>query len=270
MTVEKHSFAPEKLKGVLRLKILELHNSANAGHIGCSLSCIDILIAVLLGKKTEKDSFILSKGHAASALYTSLNQMGEISDEELKTFYQNGTRLPAHPAPLKFKNIPFATGSLGHGFPVAAGIAKANKLSGGNGYVYVVMSDGETNEGTTWEAAHFSQKHKLDNLILIIDNNGLQGFGNLDDVLGDTTDSKKWEALGFDCVVVDGHDVSAISNCIESLKKQVNNQPKVIIAKTIKGKGVSFMENKLEWHYLPMSEDLYIESQNEILKKYSS
>src|ERR1035437_7844738 len=117
----------------LRKKILELHYNANAGHIGCSLSCIDILIAVLIQNKSEKDSFILSKGHAASALYVSLNHMGEISDEELDTFYKNGTALAAHPAPLKFKSIPFATGSLGHGFPVGAGIAKANKLLSSTG-----------------------------------------------------------------------------------------------------------------------------------------
>src|ERR1035438_7330915 len=118
----------------LRKKILELHFKANAGHIGCSLSCIDILIATLIQNKTEKDSFILSKGHAASALYVSLNHLGEISDEELNTYYKNGTILPAHPAPLKFKSIPFATGSLGHGFPVGAGIAKANKLLNSTGF----------------------------------------------------------------------------------------------------------------------------------------
>jgi len=253
----------------LRKKILELHYKANAGHIGCSLSCIDILIAVLIQKKSKKDSFILSKGHAASALYVSLNHLEEISDEELSAFYKNGTSLPAHPAPLKFESIPFATGSLGHGFPVGVGIAKANKLLKANNFVYVVMSDGETNAGTTWEAAHFSLKHELDNLILIIDNNGLQGFGDLDDVLGDSTDSKKWEALGFDCVTVDGHDISAICNCVESLKNKKNKKPKVIIAKTVKGMGVSFMENKLDWHYLPMSDAQYSAAQNELLEKYS-
>src|ERR1017187_10209619 len=111
----------------LRKKILELHFKANAGHIGCSLSCIDILIATLILQKSDKDSFILSKGHAASALYVSLNYLGEISAEQLSAFYQNGTTLSAHPAPLKFEGIPFATGSLGHGFPVGGGIALANK-----------------------------------------------------------------------------------------------------------------------------------------------
>lgn len=253
----------------LRKKILELHYGANAGHIGCSLSCIDILIATLIGKKREKDTFLLSKGHAASALYASLNYLGEISDKELSTYYKNGTALPAHPAALKFKGIPFATGSLGHGFPIGAGISLGSKLSGESGYTYVVMSDGETNEGTTWEAANFAVKHQLNNIILIIDNNGLQGFGELNEVMGNTTDIAKWQALGFKTATVDGHNIEAIQNAIELLKKSGNDKPKVLIAQTIKGKGVSYMENKLEWHYHPMTEQLYHEALNEVAEKYS-
>ncbi len=246
-----------------------MHYKANAGHIGCSLSCIDILIAVLIGKKTEKDTFILSKGHAASALYVSLNHIGEVSDEELNTFYKNGTALPAHPAALKFKGIPFATGSLGHGFPIGAGISVASKLLDDGGFTYVVMSDGETNEGTTWEAANFAVSNQLNNLILIIDNNGLQGFGELNDVMGNTTDIAKWQALGFETATVDGHTISEIQNAVDSLKISGSNKPKVIIAKTVKGKGISFMENKLEWHYHPMTEALYNQALNEITEKYS-
>jgi transketolase len=257
------------IQSKLRRKILELHYRANAGHIGCSLSCIDILIAVLIGKKTEKDTFILSKGHAASALYVSLNHLGEISDEELDTFYKNGTALPAHPAALKFKGIPFATGSLGHGFPIGTGISMGSKLLADGGYTYVVMSDGETNEGTTWEAANFAVKNQLNNIILIIDNNGLQGFGELTEVMGNTTEISKWKALGFEAATVDGHAVSEIQNTVDTLKKSNNNKPKVIIAKTVKGKGISFMENKLEWHYLPMTEQLYNQALNEITEKYS-
>jgi len=252
----------------LREKILGLHYVANAGHIGCSLSCIDILIAVLISKKTEKDTFLLSKGHAASALYVSLNYLGEISDEELSTYYKNGTTLPAHPAALKFKGIPFAIGSLGHGFPIGTGISLGSKLLADGGYTYVVMSDGETNEGTTWEAAHFAVKHQLNNLILIIDNNGLQGFGEVNDVMGNTTDIAKWQAIGFETATVDGHDIDAIQNAIESFQNSKNNKPKVLISKTVKGKGVSFMENKLEWHYNPMTEDLYKQALSEIAEKY--
>ena len=253
----------------LRRKILELHYKANAGHIGCSLSCIDILIATLILQKTDEDSFILSKGHAASALYASLNHLGEISDQQLNTYYKNGTTLPAHPAPLKFPGIPFATGSLGHGFPVGAGIAKAKKISGEKGFVYVVMSDGETNEGTTWEAIHFSVKHKLDNLILVIDKNKLQGFGSTQNVLGDTSAERDWAGLGFEVSSADGHDVASLAGMVAACKKSSNDKPKVIIADTVKGKGISFMENRLEWHYLPMSADQYKTSLAEIEQKYS-
>lgn len=256
------------IQSKLRKKILELHYQAKAGHIGCSLSCIDILIAVLIGKKSKKDTFLLSKGHAASALYVSLNYLGEIPDEELKTFYKNNTALPAHPAALKFKNISFATGSLGHGFPIGAGISLGSKFSGDGGYTYVVMSDGETNEGTTWEAAHFAVKHQLNNIILIVDNNGLQGFGELNDVMGNTTDIAKWQTLGFEAISVDGHNIAEIQDKIEMLKKSTNNKPKIIIAKTVKGKGVSFMENKLDWHYLPMTEELYKQAMNDVINQY--
>jgi transketolase len=131
------------------------------------------------------------------------------------------------------------------------------------------MSDGETNEGTTWEAAHFAVKHQLDNLVLVIDNNGLQGFGGLDEVMGNTTDITKWQAMGFETATADGHNIKEIQDAIEVLKKSGNNKPKVLIAKTVKGKGISFMENKLEWHYHPMTEQLYREALNEITEKYS-
>ncbi len=172
----------KNLQGKLRTKILELHYRANSGHIGCSLSCIDLMIAFLRLKEKD-DVFKLYKGHAESALYTTLNEMGEIQDETLKTFYGDATTLPAHPAALKYPGIPFATGSLGHGFPIATGIAMAKKLKGEGGMSYVLMSDGETNEGTTWEAGHFAVSNQLDNLMVVVDKNGLQGFGNTADVL---------------------------------------------------------------------------------------
>ncbi|MBI4931859.1 MAG: transketolase [Bacteroidetes bacterium] len=260
---------PKLLQKELRKKILDLHFSANAGHIGCSLSCIDILIATLVLQKKEDDIFILSKGHAASALYVCLNHLGEISNEQLKTFYKNGTALPAHPAPQKFKSIPFGIGSLGHGFSLGAGVAKAKKISEETGFVFVVMSDGETNEGTTWEAGHFARQHKLDNLLLFVDKNKLQGFGETKDVLGDTCKEESWTALGFDVYTVDGHNIEEIINKMEIIKQSKNDSPKIIIAETIKGKGVSFMENKLDWHYLPMSAELYQRALKEILEKYS-
>jgi transketolase len=257
-----------KLQGKLRTKILELHFRANSGHIGCSLSCIDILISILKFKE-EEDRFILSKGHAATALYTILNEIGEIPDEAMDTFYKNATTLPAHPAALKYKAIPFATGSLGHGLPLGSGIAKANKLKNSTGISYVLMSDGETNEGTSWEAGHFAVANRLDNLVVFVDKNGLQGFGNTKDILGDTALPNVWSAIGFEVAEADGHSISAMVAAKEQLLKNRNGKPKMIIAKTVKGKGITYMEDKMEWHYLPMSEALYNEAVAKIKTDYN-
>ena len=260
----------EKLKGNLRLKILDLYKKANAGHIGCSLSCIDLMIASLIQNKKESDTFILSKGHAAGALYVTLNHLGEISDEVLDTFYQDGTTLPAHPAPNKHRSIPFATGSLGHGLPIGSGIAHASKIAGNDETCFVLMSDGETNEGTTWEAAHYAVSNQLDNLIVMIDKNGLQGFGNTTDILGDSADANKWKAMGFEVVQLDGHNVENLNQQILLFKNSKNGLPKIIIGNTIKGKGVSYMENKMEWHYLPMNDEQYEMAKNDVNKTYLS
>ena len=256
-----------RLQGKLREKILGLHFKAGSGHIGCSLSCIDLMIAILK-YQNPGDSFILSKGHAASALYTILNEVGEIPDDVMDTFYKNGTTLPAHPAALKYPAIPFATGSLGHGLPLATGIAKANKLKSEGGISYVLMSDGETNEGTTWEAAHFAIAHKLDNLVVFIDKNGLQGFGNTADILGDTASPHLWKAIGFEVYETDGHDVAKLLKLKNRITAKNNGKPKVVIANTIKGKGIAYMENKMEWHYLPMTETQYLEAIAEIKTQY--
>ncbi|WP_420149572.1 transketolase [Spirosoma sp.] len=260
----------QALQGQLRLKILSLYHKAHAGHIGCSLSCVDLMIAALVLRKREQDTFLLSKGHAAASLYACLNHLGEISDEELATYYHNGTTLPAHPAPNQHRGIPFATGSLGHGLPIGTGIAQAGKLLGDDSRVFVLMSDGETNEGTTWEAAHFALQNELDNLIVLIDKNGLQGFGKTADVLGDTADIRTWKAIGFETIEVDGHNVDDVLVIIDQLTDPAkrNGQPKVVIAKTVKGKGVSYMENQLEWHYLPMTEAQYEQAKADVNERY--
>ena len=266
--ITKRTIDFKQLQGKLRLKILEMYFNANAGHIGCSLSCIDMMIGSLMTHRKESEVFLLSKGHAAASLYACLHELGEISDEVLKTFYKNGTTLPAHPAPNKIKGIPFATGSLGHGLPIAIGIAQANKILGNNEFTYVLMSDGETNEGTTWEGGHYAVAKELDNLIVMIDKNGLQGFGNTDEILGVSADKNKWEAIGFEVVEVDGHDVSAIHSQINLFKTRKNGVPKLLIANTIKGKGVSYMENKMEWHYLPMKSEHYETAKKDVENNY--
>jgi transketolase len=256
------------LQGELRLRLLQMYNSANAGHVGCSLSCIDLLIAILFFSKKTEDTLILSKGHAAAALYACLHYLGELSDDTLASFYQEGTTLPAHPAPGKFKGIPFATGSLGHGFPIGCGVAHATKLQRGQGRTFVLMSDGETNEGTTWEAAHFALQHRLDNLVVIVDKNGLQGFGQTAEVLGDTASRRTWEAMGFEVWEVNGHDIPQLVEILANTASAHNGKPKLVIANTVKGKGISYMENKLEWHYLPMNGSQYEQAVSEIRSAY--
>jgi transketolase len=259
-----HLSTQKKLREVL----LSMYFEVNAGHIACSLSCIDLLIA-LFEIKTENERVILSKGHAAAALYAILNNTGEIDDQEIKTFYKNGTKLSAHPSANSYKNIPFALGSLGHGFPIGCGIANANKLLKNDEFVYILMSDGETNEGTTWEAAHYAVSKKLDNLIVLIDKNSLQGFGFTKDVLGDTAAFEKWKNIGFDVIELDGHNVENIIEQVNVLKIK-NSKPKLVIANTIKGKGVDYMENKLEWHYLPMDKSMYNQALLSLEKKYNA
>jgi len=256
-----------QLQGKLRTTILKMHFLANSGHIGCSLSCVDLLISILK-YMNEEDSFILSKGHAASALYVVLNELGKIPDEDLGTFYKDATKLSAHPAPLKYSSITFATGSLGHGLPLAVGVAKAKKLKKTRAFSYVLMSDGETNEGTTWEAAHFAVTNKLDNLIVLIDKNGLQGFAKTQDVLGDTANRKLWETIGFDVLETDGHNIEQILDAKQSFIEKQDGKPKLIIANTVKGKGVQFMENKLEWHYHPMNEKQFEEAIAQVKNDY--
>lgn len=269
-TTESQPLAEEllQLAGRLRLKTIELYRKANAGHIGCSLSCLDLMLATLIHHRRGDEVFLLSKGHAAAALYVCLNHLGEISDETLDTFYQNGTVLPAHPAPNQISGIPFATGSLGHGLPIGTGIAHADKLRGSDATTYVLMSDGETNEGSTWEAAHFAVRQGLDNLIVLIDKNGLQGFGETLDVFGDTANPRTWESMGFEVVETDGHDVPTLIECVSRLKNARSGRPKVIVAHTVKGRGVSYMENRLEWHYLPMNPEQYGQARTEISARY--
>ena len=257
------------LQFTLRLRLLDMYYKAKAGHIGCSLSCIDLLIASLLQIKKGTDSFILSKGHAAAALYACLEEMGSIGKVEMESFYKNGTRLPAHPAPLSFPEIPLATGSLGHGFPFAAGLAKAKKLKGENGHVMVILSDGETNEGSTWEAAHFAVSHRLDNLIVMVDCNGLQGFGNTANILGNSALPQKFSSIGMQTEETDGHDVGQIMSLLSRMKEEKNEKPKLIVAHTIKGKGVTFMENKMEWHYLTMNDEQYQKAKEDVTRNYS-
>lgn len=239
----------------IRRQFLRMHYEARAGHVASGLSAIDILTYVYSVWLRPPDQFILSKGHAASSLYATLHHFGKLSDAELATYYKDNTLLPAHPAARGVAAIPAATGSLGHGLPIAAGMAHSYKhLRGTDARVACLLSDGECNEGSTWEAALFAGHHRLDNLSVFVDTNGIQAFGRTEEVLTLEPFAKKWEAFGFDVSECSGHDFVALH---AALSLPSSGRPRCIIARTVKGKGVSFMENTVDWHYWPMNEAQY-------------
>lgn len=250
----------------LRKKILELHFVAKSSHIGTALSEIDLLTYLFGYFLSPSDRFVLSKGHGASGVYATLDYFSLMPKGMIETYYQNGTKLAAHPSPLALEYLPVATGSLGHGLSVAAGMALGSRFAGTNKKVACLISDGELNEGSIWEAALFSGHHKLSNLTVLVDFNGLQGFGRTTEVLNPEPVVQKWESFGFETRRTSGHDFSALHECFAGAKRE---KPLCIIADTIKGKGVSFMENTLEWHYLNLTPELYKKALNEVLEAHT-
>lgn len=261
-----------KIKKDTIKKLLAMYQKAKAGHIGSSLSCLDILIYLYFYKMKKNDKFILSKGHAAAALYAVLNKKGLITDKELDTYYLDGTLLSAHPpcGKDKIKGIIFGTGSLGHGLSLAVGLALAGKLKKKNHKIYCVLSDGDCNEGSTWEAAMFAAQHKLDNLVVIIDQNNLQGFGRSEEVISMEPMADKWQSFNFETEVIkNGNDFETINKGFNKMNQSKLKKPKCLIAKTTKGSGISFMEDRLEWHYLPMTDEQYNQALKEIEGNYA-
>lgn len=248
------------------LTLLKMYKKANAGHIGSSLSCIEILIDIVKNRLQEKDEIILSKGHAAAALYVALSLVNRIDPALLDDFYKDGTLLAAHPpCSGKIPSIPFGTGSLGHGLSLATGLALSTKFTKKAKKIFCVLSDGDCNEGSTWEAALFCSHHNLSNLVVIVDANGLQGIGQSSKILNLEPLGEKFKNFGFDVVEIkNGNSFDEIDSAFNSFKSE-SIKPKCIIARTIKGHGISFMENKVEWHYLPMTDELYEMTVNETL-----
>jgi transketolase len=238
-------------------QLLRLYQTARAGHIGTSLSCLEILVDLCFRRMAPEDVLILSKGHAAGALYTTLSLSGRMPEAPLDTFYQDGTLLAAHPpCSGKIQAIPFGTGSLGHGLSLACGTALAQRFTGKARHVYAVLSDGDCNEGSTWEAALFAAHHQLAQLTVVVDLNGLQGFGYTKDVLNLEPFVDKWRAFGFTVAVAeDGNDFASLAGAYDRLRDAPG--PRCLVARTIKGHGVSYMENRMEWHYLPMKDDQF-------------
>jgi transketolase len=235
-----------------RLRLLQMHFESGVGHIGGNLSCLDTLMALYHRVLGPNDRFVLSKGHAAGALYVTLWSLGILSDDDLKTFHKDGTRLSGHPPVRGIPEIPFATGSLGHGLSLAAGLALAKKLKGEEGRLFCLTSDGEWNEGSNWEALIFSRHHDL-KLTLIVDLNGLQGLGRTRDIADLEPLADKFRAFRVQTLNVDGHDLEAVTAALN----QEGEGPIAVVAKTKKGHGVSFMEGLFESHYLPLSPESY-------------
>ncbi|MBW2975683.1 transketolase [Candidatus Woesearchaeota archaeon] len=254
----------KKLTNQIRGKIVEMSYNGKAPHLGSALSCVDILTALYFdilsvdpgnSDYPNRDRFILSKGHAASALYAVLAYKGFFPLEDLESYAKNGSCLAEHPGPY-MPGIEVATGSLGHGLPIGVGMALTGRLKKNSLRVFVLMSDGECNEGSVWEAAMLASSKKLGNVIGIIDYNKWQATGRSREILALEPLKQKWESFGWSCHEVDGHDLSAIIEALKNVPEN-NEKPVVIIAHTVKGKGVSFMEDDNNWHYrIPTEEEV--------------
>lgn len=237
-----------------RLRLLKMHFESGIGHIGGNLSALDLMLALYHRVMGPDDEFILSKGHAAGALYVTLWSLGRLSDDQLATFHKDGTKLAGHPVPHGIPGVSFALGSLGHGLGLAAGLALGMKLRRRPGRVFCLLSDGEWNEGSTWESLIFLAHRNLRQVTSIVDLNGLQGFGATTEVANLGSLAKKLEHFGLEVLDVDGHDTDAL---VRALRAPATDRPRAVVARTTKGHGVSFMENKIEWHYRPMTPEQY-------------
>lgn len=235
-----------------RRRLIKMHFDAGIGHLGGNLSCLDALVTLFQDLDWRRDHFVLSKGHAVGALYVALWERGRLADAELDGFHGDSSLLAGHPLPGTRPEISFATGSLGHGLGQAAGLALGLRLRGENGHVFALTSDGEWQEGSTWEAFRFLRHHRLANLTVLIDRNRLQAFGRTDDIC-----RLDWEReLGgtdIDLRVLDGHDP-------EGLRREFargDGRPRVLVLNTEKGHPISFLRDRLESHYLPLKPEQY-------------
>ena len=265
----------EQLANNIRKHAVTMTSLGGSSHVGSILSIADIL-AVLYGailkydvknpKWIDRDRFILSKGHAGAGVYAALAESGFISLDKLKTHYQDGSDLSGHVSHKGIPGVEFSTGSLGHGLPVGCGMALAAKINKKKNRIFVLLSDGECNEGSNWEAALFAPHHQLDNLVVIIDRNRLQSIYSTEQTLALEPFHDKWKSFGWNVLNVDGHNHNEI---YKSFKKEniSRNKPLCVIANTTKGKGVSFMENNTLWHYRSPQGEEYRLAMEELEKK---
>jgi len=249
----------------IRARVVEMSHVAGTPHLGSSLSCIDLLVATYWGPlridpqhplDPDRDRFILSKGHAATALYVTLSERGFFDPALLDTYDTDGGALPEHPGLQCVPGVEAATGSLGHGLPIALGMALAARIERRPSRQFVLMSDGECEEGSVWEAALFAPAQKLDSVVVMIDYNKWQATGRSDEIMALAPLAGKWRAFGWDAVEVDGHDLAAVHAAV-SRQPDGSGRPRVIVAHTVKGKGVSFMEDDNNWHYrIPTADEV--------------
>ncbi len=262
--------ASSSLSQRIRRIVIDQSKRAGAGHIGSALSIVDIVAAMYADvlriaspDDPDRDRFILSKGHAALAVYAALFLRGWVPQEQLDTYCGDDTLLGTHPEHA-LKGVDFSTGSLGHGLSIGAGSALAARSLRSPRRVFVLLSDAECNEGSVWEAAMFAAHHRLSNLVAIIDLNGQQALGYTKQVMNLSPMAARWLAFGWDVMEVDGHDVAAITGAVGRFDT-ASGPPHLLIANTVFGKGVSYMEGQIKWHYWPMSDEEYTRALDEIV-----
>ena len=258
----------EKIAKEARLKILDLIHVAQTSHIGSNFSVIDIMAMLFENINLEKDKIILSKGWAAASLYYFLWRKNRITEDELNSYCMPGSKFIGLAEPI-MPDIPAAGGALGYGFPMGVGFALAKKLKKEDGTIFVIMSDGEMDVGTTWESALIAAHHGLNNLVIIVDYNGFQAMGKKNEILNIEPLKEKWEAFGWDWCYMNGHIFDTEKSILN--RKNLNwwikkspIMPHIIIANTIKGKGVSFMQNNNDWHYLYIDDESYERAKKEL------
>jgi len=262
----------KRTANTVRKYVLQGVFNAQSGHIGGSFSVADILtylysrelrIDPKAADDPNRDRFVLSKGHCAPALYSTLALRGYFDIEEMNNYRQMGSMLQGHPDKNKVRGVDMSSGSLGQGFSSATGMALNAKIDGSDYRVYTALGDGELEEGQVWECAMFASHYKLDNLVAIIDNNGLQIDGKIEDVMSPYPITEKFSAFGWFVTETDGHDFSGLEEAF-SRCRGIKGKPCVIVAHTVKGKGVSFMENNADWHGSPPKEEAYLEALREL------
>jgi transketolase len=241
----------------VKQRFLAMYKKAGAGHIGSALSCAELLVLVKFGWMRADDALLVSKGQAAGALYSLLAEAGQLDSEAIESFYADGTRLSALPPVNAIPEIPFATGSLGHGLSLSAGMALGARLKRQPRRVFCVTSDGELDEGSVWEAALFIAHHHLTEVVWLIDRNEVQGIGRTEQVMALEPLAAKLEAFGFYVVTTSGHDFRALCEARDACERAALERPVVIIARTTKGHGMGRLEDTVDSHYLPLDDAQY-------------